>query len=267
MKTEIIAVTPAMAKTWLEKNADFNRKVRQGVVERYARDMLNNNWTMTHQGIAFDSKGRLIDGQHRLHAVVAASIPVKMLVLRDVPTAAFDHVDLGYGRTAADVLRAEGEGWITNEHISMARLMEAGSNIAEVCKNRSPFELRDMVKEHANAIQFVLSNIERRVRGITVAPVLAAVAVAYYTELDRVRLAEFVRRLVDGVAIDPATDTVVMQLRDWLKDHVGMTSQTARQEMFLKTQRVIKAYMKGERLSKLYTPSEPVYPLRRHAVA
>lgn len=266
MRIEVIDVTPKMAADWLEKNAGFQRKARQTIVDRYVRDMINGKWTLTHQGIAFDCKGRLIDGQHRLLAVVKADTAVKMVVVRDAPATAFDHVDLGYGRTTSDVLKAQGEGWITNEHIAIARFMECGTDTKAVVTNRSPFELREMVDAHRNAIEFVFQNMERRVRGVTIAPVLAAIGVSYYAEMDRVRLADFVRLLVSGIAQDPERDSTVIKLREWLRDTSGQASSTARNEAFLKTQRVIKAYMSGEKLSKLYTPSECVYAVKRRVL-
>lgn len=266
MKYETIYVTPQQAEEWLYKNADFQRKLRDSIVDKYARDMINGQWKLTHQGIAFDTKGRLIDGQHRLAAVVKAGVPVKMLVVRDSPSEAYDHLDLGYGRTAVDVLKAQGEGWITNELIAVARFMEAGSNIKAATIARSPFELREMVETHKNALLFVFQNIERKVRGVTIAPVLAAIAVAYYIEKDRVKLAEFIRLLVSGVAQDPALDSTVIRLRDSLRDGSGEGNTVARISLFLKTQRVVKAYMDGESLSKLHVPSEPCYRIKRAAI-
>jgi len=267
MKYETSDVTPQQAEEWLAKNADFQRKLRDSVVDKYARDMINGQWQLTHQGIAFDAKSRLIDGQHRLAAVVKAGIPVKMLIVRDSPSAAYDHLDLGYGRTAIDILKSQGEGWITNELIAVARFMEAGTNIKAATIARSPFELREMVETHKNALAFVFQNIERKVRGVTVAPVLAAVAVAYYIEKDRVKLADFLRLLVSGVAIDPEVDSTVIRLRDSLRDGMRGTSTLERLALFLKTQRVVKAYMDGESLSKLYTPTEPCYRLKRRVTA
>jgi hypothetical protein len=267
MRYETVDITPEMAAKWLESNAEFNRKLRQTVVDRYARDMLNGAWNLTHQGVAFDTKGRLIDGQHRLAAIAKAGVSVRMTVVRDTPAGAFDHVDIGFGRTTADVLSAQGEGWITNEHIAIARFMEAGQNTRATTIARSPFELRDMVELHKNALSFVFQNLERRVKGVTIAPVLAAVAVAYYSEMDRAKLADFLRLLVSGIAQDPGRDSTTIRLREWLRDTSGSASSASRMEAFMKTQRVVKAYMVGETLTKLYTPSEAVYNLKRRATA
>lgn len=265
MRYETMEITPETAAKWLESNAEFNRKLRQSVVDRYARDMLNGEWNLTHQGIAFDTKGRLIDGQHRLAAVAKAGVSVKMTVVRDAPAGAFDHVDIGLGRTTADVLKAQGEGWISHQHIAIARYMEAGANITAVNIARSPFELREMVEMHKNALAFVFQNIERNVRGVTIAPVLAAVAVAYYSEMDRAKLADFLRLLVSGIAQEPGRDSTTIRLREWLRDVSGAASSAARMETFMKTQRVVKAYMDDEKLTKLYTPNEPCYTLKRRA--
>lgn len=265
MRYEIVDITPKTASKWLESNAQFNRKLRQTVVDRYARDMLNGAWNLTHQGVAFDTKGRLIDGQHRLAAIAKAGVSVRMTVVRDTPAGAFDHVDIGFGRTTADVLSAQGEGWITNEHIAIVRFMEAGQNFKTITTARSPFELRDMVDMHKNALSFVFQNLERRVKGVTIAPVLAAVAVAYYSESNRAKLSDFLRLLVNGIAQDPIRDSTTIRLREWLRDATGNASAASRMEAFMKTQRVVKAYMVGETLTKIYTPSEPVYNLKRRA--
>lgn len=267
MKYETLEVTPEKANKWLAMNSDAQRKLRQTVVDRYARDMLSNSWALTHQGIAFDTKGRLIDGQHRLAAVVKAGVSVKMTVVRDAPSSTFDHVDLGLARTNAEVFKSQGDGWITNEHIAIARFMEAGASIKLSTVARSPFEMREMVETHKNALAFVFQNLERRVRGVTTAPVLAAVATAYYSEMDRVKLADFLRLLVSGIAQNPDSDSTTIRLREWLRDTSGNTSSTARVEMFMKTQRVVKAYMQNEALTRLYTPSEPCYVLKRRATA
>src|SRR2546429_1878241 len=64
---------------------------------------------ITHQGIAFDTTGALVDGQHRLAAIVEADVPVEVTVFSEVPEGAFDVLDTGKRRNAADVLAIEGE--------------------------------------------------------------------------------------------------------------------------------------------------------------
>src|SRR4030095_5230551 len=80
--TEIKSITPELALQWLESSNLHNRPVRQSVVMKYARDMATGNWHLTHQGISFTDDGILIDGQHRLWAVVESNHTIKMMVTR-----------------------------------------------------------------------------------------------------------------------------------------------------------------------------------------
>jgi len=74
-----------MAAAYLEKNLERNRPLSASTVARYAAEMQHGHWMLTHQGIAFDDAGHLIDGQHRLHAIVKSGVGVDMAVTRDVP--------------------------------------------------------------------------------------------------------------------------------------------------------------------------------------
>jgi hypothetical protein len=86
-----------------------NRPVSKATVRQFAEAMRRGDWLVTHQGIAFDTAGVLVDGQHRLAAVIEAEVPVEMTVFTDVEADTFDVLDTGKRRNAADVLAIEGE--------------------------------------------------------------------------------------------------------------------------------------------------------------
>jgi hypothetical protein len=92
----------------LEANTT-NRPISKSVVRSFAEAMKRGEWVVTHQGIAFDVHGVLIDGQHRLAAIVEAEVPVDLTVFSDVDEGTFDVLDTGKRRNAADVLAIEGE--------------------------------------------------------------------------------------------------------------------------------------------------------------
>lgn len=68
MKTELVSVTPSLAREWLKKNTK-NRPIRPSHVETLRQALARGEQVTTHQGIAFDTEGELIDGQHRLTAI------------------------------------------------------------------------------------------------------------------------------------------------------------------------------------------------------
>ncbi len=105
MRIEKVKITPEIAGKWLGAK---NRPLRVGVVAKYKEDILNGNWKLTHQSIAIDSQLNVIDGQHRLRAIIMAGIPVDMLVTFDADPETFDVLDSGAGRTASDALSIDG---------------------------------------------------------------------------------------------------------------------------------------------------------------
>lgn len=89
---EITDVDPELAERWLARNPN-NRNLRRAVVDSYARDMSTGNWVLNGETIKLDVAGRLVDGQHRLSAVVAAEVTVPMIVVRGVDPGVMDTVD------------------------------------------------------------------------------------------------------------------------------------------------------------------------------
>lgn len=109
MKSKVYRVTPAIATKWLEKNT-VNRNFSRARAERYAADMRDGHWTLNGEPIIFaGDMERLIDGQHRLHAVVLSGVAVECLVVWGVASGAFHTLGSGAARTLADVLKLSDE--------------------------------------------------------------------------------------------------------------------------------------------------------------
>lgn len=108
MRSKVLKISPKRAVEMLEVNTS-NRPLSRPVVRAFAEAMQRGDWLVTHQGIAFDTSGMLVDGQHRLAAVIEADVPVEMTVFTEVDPGTFDVLDTGKRRNAADVLAIEGE--------------------------------------------------------------------------------------------------------------------------------------------------------------
>lgn len=96
-------VTPQMAEIYLEKNS-INRRVRPGVVRRYATTMANDKWMLTPESVCFDTSEVLLNGQHRLKAIVESGCSVAMMIVRGVDRACFPAFDRGANRSYSDAL-------------------------------------------------------------------------------------------------------------------------------------------------------------------
>lgn len=106
-KASIVTVTPKDAQRWLESNGK-NRSIRGRLVDAYARDMAAGNWQLTGEAIKFATDGSLLDGQHRLSAIVLSGVSVDMLVVRGVQSESQEVMDSGAKRLASDALALRG---------------------------------------------------------------------------------------------------------------------------------------------------------------
>jgi hypothetical protein len=110
MLPKLETITPKKAEKLLEGNT-FNRRLREGHVLWLAQQIENDDWAETGESIKIASDGTIIDGQHRLHAIILANKSIRTLVCYNVPKSAQPLVDTGKTRTPADVLSMHG---ITN---------------------------------------------------------------------------------------------------------------------------------------------------------
>jgi len=74
-------ITPDTANQYLERNKG-NRAITKDRVNALAREMRDGVFMVTHQCIAFNANGDLIDGQHRLSAIIQSGQNVKLFVAR-----------------------------------------------------------------------------------------------------------------------------------------------------------------------------------------
>lgn len=108
MHMEVLHVSPDLAAEWLTRNTG-NRPLSKSAVQQLVGRIQRGEWQLTHQGIAFDEDGVLIDGQHRLAAIAKAGTTVPLTVTHGVPRTAFTVMDTGRKRTGRDTLALAGE--------------------------------------------------------------------------------------------------------------------------------------------------------------
>lgn len=100
-------VTPAIASEWLLRNTG-NRQVRQGHLDGMVRTMESGGWTFNGDSVCFDGRGVMIDGQHRMRAVVQSGVTIRTVVVRGLDPHAQDTIDIGAEREVGDQLQLLG---------------------------------------------------------------------------------------------------------------------------------------------------------------
>lgn len=106
---EIKVITPEEANQLLarnRKNRPFSRRRAEWLSDLIQR----GEWAFNGDMIRISKTGRLLDGQHRLSAIVRSGTPVRVGIVTDLPDDVFDLIDTGgRQRTAGDVLYMKGE--------------------------------------------------------------------------------------------------------------------------------------------------------------
>jgi len=106
-----VPVTPSLARRLIDLNADNNRNLLNRTVETYARDMRAGKWQeKTGQTIKVDTEGRLIDGNHRAHAVAASGATIVFDLAFGISPGAIVVIDSHKARNRDAVIKTAGGG-------------------------------------------------------------------------------------------------------------------------------------------------------------
>lgn len=111
IRSSVESVTPALAEKILTDSKDQvkNRNVADCHVEWLSEQMKSGRWRTNGEPIIIDDEGFLLDGQHRLYAVVMSGSAIETVVTRGVERSTFATIDTGAGRTSGNVMSMAGE--------------------------------------------------------------------------------------------------------------------------------------------------------------
>lgn len=212
---QVELITPTMAVHFLAKNKAGNRPIRSMRVRMWSARLQKGQWKLTHQGIAFDVDGYLIDGQHRLTAIVATGIAVKMMVARGLDRTAFEVMDQGAARSASDIVG------LSYRHTSALRCsiaLEKGLGV----HFRLHLDNADIV-DRLRKGDSCLANLERLLhkkvqvgsRAFFTAPTYAALNYAYAVAPQMID--DFTEKIATGELLTRTDPAYV--LREWFLKH------------------------------------------------
>lgn len=240
--TEIITVTPTIAEEILATMPEGgNRHLRESHAQMLAGAITSGNWQLTHAGIAFDQAGRLIDGQHRMRAVVLAGLPVKIMATYGLPFETMDAVDRGASRTIHDLMH-------------LVHQVEGGANLTAICAiikrefhgEHAPLAVHEALAIHRRyqpGIVWICNALKARTV-MNKAPIRAALALARLIEprpgvaalfLDSYRTGEGLRRT------DP-----VYRLREFVIKGNAEKEKASNADLFRITCNAFLSYAAGE---------------------
>lgn len=210
-------VTPEMAEKWLSLNT-HNRHIRRRQVDVYVADMRNGRWKFTGDGIKFACNGVLLDGQHRLLAIVEADVSVEMTVTYNLENDAQFVMDNGVKRSTGDALGLEG---VPNASV-IAAITRA---LFMIWNKRDPSKLeqRELYLEYQDLIDGAIHFINMAVKENLRSGSMFGVAWVLFALIDEEAAIRFMTELITGIQL--AEDNPIRLLRREL----GSTTRRYRQ--------------------------------------
>lgn len=212
LNSQWMDITPELARTSLANNVR-NRSLSEDVVLAYARDMLNLEWQATHQGIAFNDRDELIDGQHRLHAIVRSGVTIRMMVTFGLPShiagkeiTVMDCVDRGRTRSVSDQLKIQ-HGLTDGSIIAAVCLSIGRLCYGERTRRMSVGQTLEIYRAFEEPVKHVIRHRSKE-HGLKAAGVMAAFAFALATDA---RLKAMYHRLLAGEELMPKSPMALLR--------------------------------------------------------
>lgn len=251
--TETVLITPELAEQYLEKNG-VNRNISAVRVSAYSSDISAGRWKFNPAPITFSVSGKLLDGQHRLHAIIRAGIAVEMQVTRGVPDESMDVIDSGKARTPGDVLKIEGVKE-SNNAAAIAKMILAhragfrsimSDGAAAGLSGSTRIEVLEFVRANLHMIDDLVSRARiiyeaGRIRLLK----LSEIAFFLHTLEPEEKADEFMSKVIGGIGLNEHTPELALRrILERVRFHQQLPVTSAELTQYIQV--AFRKYVKGE---------------------
>jgi hypothetical protein len=257
-----LLIEPAQAEAWLGLNKR-NRNIRKAYVVSLADAIRRGEWQLNGDAIRFSKDGDLLDGQHRLHAIVEAGVPIRSLVVSGLDLEAQDTIDRGAKRTLGDVFTIHGiteakamaaaASWLHRFEAGTAGKGQGGATTVSPAQALAVYERNPDLHDSIRAGRLMADS------GLRLRP-SAAVALHYlFAKIDRLDADQFFDALANGTGL--AAGDPVLVLRNAL---IRNASQRLRQRPAVLVAWTIKAWnywRAGRKIQLIMWREQEGYPV------
>jgi hypothetical protein len=217
-------ISPEIAKEMLSLN-QCNRKLNDKTVAELARAMEAGDYVDNGEGIKFSVDVEilgtgvkvplLLDGQHRLHAIVKSGCTVRMLVIRELHPKSQATMDIGRKRTAADWLAINDvkEATALGAILSALWKLNRGDRMLSTNPKPTPTECWDLLDTHPEILRSLEVGVQtyRGFRHLK----KTSFAVAHYmiSQVDKEHAPYFFRLIATGSNLQDGHPVLAMRER------------------------------------------------------
>jgi len=222
IKVFVALITPEIARViWQHKN--INRGLHLSQIRRLERALTQQRWQLNGEPLIFDADGRLVEGQHRIKAVIDTDVSIITLVVHGIDWERFSSMGLGSKRSVGDILGIRG---VKNSRHIAAALRWVYRYEHDLMSNPHPNitddELADTFPAHAAlAESFAFGT---RAQGLA-APGMVTAFHYLCTKLDRATANDFFWKFGTGEHLEEGDVILVLRNR-MLKSLSGTNKRT-----------------------------------------
>lgn len=248
LDASVVEITPELAQHYLTKNTN-NRPLRRDYVLELASSMRRGEWQLNGESIKISKSDRLLDGQHRLSAVIESKVSVSMVVIGGLDDTSFTTIDMNKKRTTADALAIAG---YPNE-----KLIAAAVRLILILAEReahlntrgsySPIQIKEWCDAYYEELQQWIPIAKQLQRANMLEPAMV-VALAYEFGQKNVEDTKvFLSRLADGMGLDEKNP--IYCLRQALMQNATSLAKLPRAFVVALTIRAWNLYRRGHTTS------------------
>lgn len=257
-------ITPAVAAKLLTLE-QTNRNRRGGVVDTYAEYIASGKWILIPSAVVFDIYGCLIDGGHRLTAIVQSGIPTPLIICCGAGGKVQQIMDQVVPRTVVDMLHLQNKN-VTSLEVAVCRSIYTESP-ASLKVAISKIDIAELVKLHYPVVHFAVSGFgaKKTFNAPVLAPIVRALEAhrndaKKYAEIER-----FIGILSGKIkaGLNATTDMIPSNLKEWLSNEYSNKRRTvARRVVYRKVDKCLWAYLHGENISNITEAKIEYFPVK-----
>tara|TARA_B100000242_G_scaffold43620_1_gene25990 strand:- start:3 stop:905 length:903 start_codon:yes stop_codon:yes gene_type:complete len=268
-------ITVDLAEKWLSESNRGNRNLSEKRVNRYMRDMLAGNWKNAGDPIRFSDTGRLLDGQHRLWALIEADdkrlalekkglrkksppITFKAIIIGGLSDNSQLVMDQGLNRSKGNQLTLLGHkhaAVLASASTALFKMQRGPNGMTARTNAPSNSEMLATLKAHPGLIEAVNQYYRFRASAGFRAGAGAFCAVFYCMRRHDLHKAnKFVEGYLNGAGLPPKHPALA--LRERISKLRMAKARISQRDMALALVMGWKAHCKGKKIVRLRVPQE-----------
>jgi len=209
MKAALKTITPARAQKMLGNNTG-NRALAPSHVDQLTKEMKRGRWKVNGDMIRISVTRRILDGQHRLTAIVKSGMTIQSWVMEGLSDDIFDTIDLAKRRSGGDTLGCMGEKNAYRLSAALRLVDKYMTGRVERSINYSNGEVRELLEKYPE----VRESIQTAVKGKKlILPVLIDACHYLFSRKDPRMAGQFMERLLHGSGLEEGDPEYVLRER------------------------------------------------------